>query len=595
MKIKQSYKINTYIQIGFFLLFCITYIYLMLYGEDFAYHDNEQYTLFSLSGNFLGMPIHPSGGRFWPLGHQEFNLISLFSKTPLAYHLFPVFQLVVCLCVIWLILENKSISYKLFVIFFIMITHSFVISFQGLIFPERNLIFWISILILSIQKFEKSNSIIYFIGAIIAAQFLLYYKEPIFLLIGGFATMRLVNSLVIIKIWSNWGNLSKVIKYRWIDVSLIILSIIFLSYYFLCIFPNIEDAYMSNNQVNTFSIIVSYLTTDIILNVFFIVFFVRIIYLGKIKKNPDMLWDFLAFSSILYFISYIKLGMYSTYYTSLTDFIAILYLAILIDRIDFSNNKSHLKKSTIIALTFLLCLENIHLSSYAIISRKKHIDSRVKFVQFIQEYIYNHPNGNDLGLFFPHNNNYDVMQFTAFMNYKINQGSNFSDITDTQLYSNGQKLVLKNYLTEKLDKDLCVSYRNIKCYYQSKPSFNDLIIYLPASDHLNLYSQKFDGFRKYIGSIRKKELIDLGSNSKTLFHYQPMFEGLEKILVFLSPPKWIDSDWLNGSIMTQNPLLSLTEDTYKLKNLKLLSEEQSLFYFPIKDRQYYENSKILME
>src|SRR5271168_4773859 len=56
-------------------LFLASYIALILIWEDFTYGDNSVFTLYTLKGYNLAPPIWPSVGRFFPLAHQELNLI----------------------------------------------------------------------------------------------------------------------------------------------------------------------------------------------------------------------------------------------------------------------------------------------------------------------------------------------------------------------------------------------------------------------------------------------------------------------------------------------------------------------------------------
>ncbi|WP_426563254.1 hypothetical protein [Dapis sp. BLCC M172] len=47
--------------------------------------------------------------------------------------------------------------------------------------------------------------------------------------------------------------------------------------------------------------------------------------MGKYRLN--LIWDTLAIGNLLYFLAYIKLNIFSPYFTAPVDFIATLYLA----------------------------------------------------------------------------------------------------------------------------------------------------------------------------------------------------------------------------------------------------------------------------
>jgi hypothetical protein len=48
---------------------------------------------------------------------------------------------------------------------------------MGLIYPERNALFWLTILILCLQRANSKSTPIYFLACFVATHFLLYYKE----------------------------------------------------------------------------------------------------------------------------------------------------------------------------------------------------------------------------------------------------------------------------------------------------------------------------------------------------------------------------------------------------------------------------------
>ena len=105
---QTSQKINSldYILIALFGLFLLAYCWLILYKEDFAYNDNSTYTVFSLMGKNFPFPIWTNFGRFFPLGHQEFNLIRFINRSPTGYHTIAIVQLLIVLIALWFILKK---------------------------------------------------------------------------------------------------------------------------------------------------------------------------------------------------------------------------------------------------------------------------------------------------------------------------------------------------------------------------------------------------------------------------------------------------------------------------------------------------------
>lgn len=129
---RDKKNFSSYLAITAFCLFICLYIYLILNDVDFAYNDDAQLTSFSIQGRFFAMPIWPSGGRYWPLGLQEYNFISLFSQTPLAYHSFSIVQLLITIILCFSILSSINLILRIFVVTTILTLSSFVISFSGI-------------------------------------------------------------------------------------------------------------------------------------------------------------------------------------------------------------------------------------------------------------------------------------------------------------------------------------------------------------------------------------------------------------------------------------------------------------------------------
>ena len=79
------------------------------------------------------------------------------------------------------------------------VTPTLGISFTGLIYPERNALFWLTILIFCLQRANSISTPIYFLACFVAMHFLLYYKEPLVVLVVGYAASRML-----LDVNSNW-------------------------------------------------------------------------------------------------------------------------------------------------------------------------------------------------------------------------------------------------------------------------------------------------------------------------------------------------------------------------------------------------------
>ena len=65
-------------------------------------------------------------------------------------------------------------------------------SFGALILAERNVLFFLARLVLSVKRFEQTRSTAWAVTAVVCAQSMIYFKETAFLLLWGFAVGRLI-------------------------------------------------------------------------------------------------------------------------------------------------------------------------------------------------------------------------------------------------------------------------------------------------------------------------------------------------------------------------------------------------------------------
>lgn len=527
---KPAKNIFFYLLIGGFCLFICIYIYLILYGEDFAYIDSAQFTSVFVQGKFVAMPIFPSIARFWPFGHQEYNFISLFTKNITAYHLFSIVQLIITILLCYSILSPIKLSYRLFFLTIIITYRSSVLSFFYLIYPERNILFWLTVLIFCLVKYQGNKSLAFIIGIFISTQFLLYYKEPVFLLILGYALSNLFYNLFRDKIWQKpQEKLLNSLSNNWTNIGLIFLGLVYLFLYIHYTFGQVDTYYnqdFDRQQINIFSTLIKYVLSSPILLIFMIFFPLRLVYLLWKKDDINPLWDCLAFGTLLYFLAYVKLNMFERHYIAPVDFIILLYLIKV--NIGLFTTKNKYKLAIITLLLCLIFFINLYESSYTILFRKKFIDLRVQTADYIENYRENNPSENPTVLFFPSPyispyNTYNIMEFISYLNYK-----NFP-VSLKNKPQNKDTIITK--ATEKFTDNLCFQGAGLdfECLEAQKPENKDLIIFLTPTTVVDEYEK----------------------TATKVFHYQPEFKGIEKIL-YLFAKKKIDKEWLwfNGYIFT---------------------------------------------
>src|SRR5512146_1149538 len=163
--------------------FISVYSYLIVYHEDLVGLDYATIT----AARFAVVPIWPWNGRFFPLALQEFNLLAILGRSATVYHGFAVLELLLVLACVFRLLDDTPAWFRCAVATFMILLPGVFVSFFGLVYPERDIVFWLAFWMLCVQAFDRTRSRTAFLAALVTAQFMLYYKETAFILIGGFA------------------------------------------------------------------------------------------------------------------------------------------------------------------------------------------------------------------------------------------------------------------------------------------------------------------------------------------------------------------------------------------------------------------------
>jgi hypothetical protein len=279
------------------VVFLSGYITMILAWENFAYHDNSIFTLYTLRGHDIGLPIMPSLGRFFPLGFQEFNLIRHLTDTITGYHALRIAQLLIFCWVLLVFDEELSIGARAALAAFALITPSILISFSWLIYHEANVLLCIVCLALFVKRFEQNQSVGWAVAAAVCAQIMIYYKETASLLLLGFAVSRLVlrcrgtdeTSRDYSRLWDKESRL---------DLCLAALAVLFWLYYLGVMFPHPDMQYADDLRQPLAELFLGYIKSDLLALLFVGTVLVRTYLIARYRITPSLLWDGLAFGGI---------------------------------------------------------------------------------------------------------------------------------------------------------------------------------------------------------------------------------------------------------------------------------------------------------
>ena len=451
--------------------FLASYIAMTLAWEDFAFYDNSWFTLFTLKGHSIGLAIWQQQGRFFPLGYKEFNLLRHFTDTITGYHVVPIAQLLIFACILLILDDELSIAARVALAILALLTPSILISFSGLLFWERSVLFFLACFLLSVKRFEQTQSTAWAVAAAVCAQNMIYYKETAFLLLLGFAAGRLIlrcrnehhATWDHHRLWDKEGRL---------DLCLAGLAVLFSLYYIAVMGIHQKLQYAGDRRQPLGEILLAYTRLDFLAWLLMFVVLGRICLILRGRAAASLLWDGLAFGGVLYVLAYYYLGLFNSWYLAPADLIAVLYvgrLAIL--------SWEKMRRWNRVVATMLLCVvlvQDVSLSALYIFERKNVIQAKVEIARVIQTQYWN-DGGNALRLFFPFATPYVIMEFASYLSYR-GVPVEGAEAEPTEL--NNVALA-----TSGVAKDgPCVEWRSLRCHTVKGPDRGDLVIVFPDDE-----------------------------------------------------------------------------------------------------------------
>jgi hypothetical protein len=451
-------------------LFLMCSVAMTLVWEDFTYYDSAMFTVNTLRGHNILPPIWREDGRFFPLGHQEFNLIRHFTSTAAGYQLLPAVELLILGGILLLLDDELTITARAFLATIVLITPSIVSSFGGLIFTERNIVLLLACLALFVKRFEQTKATVWGVAAVVCAQMMIYYKETAFVLIWGFAIGRLVlrcrNASE-----ASWDFSRLRDKESRLDLCLVALGVLFLAYYTVAMLPHPNMRYANEWQLPRGEVVLSYMKVDLLAWLLVALLFSRIYLIVRQKVAASPLWDGLALGGVACFASYLYLGMFISYYMAPVDLIAVLcvgrYAILSMGRMPLWGRVASM------AIVSIVLIQAISLSAYCVFERKNLIHGKAELAHVV-EMQYRSISGSRK-LFFPFATPVHVMEVASYLRYK---GVPLEETLGGP--PRPDRLVM---VSKPAAKDgLCVAYVDIVCHAGRRPDRGDLVVVLPDDE-----------------------------------------------------------------------------------------------------------------
>src|SRR5271169_1160249 len=497
--------------LGMLAAFLVCYIAMILMWEDFAYYDHSFFTRGTLKGYNIAPEIWPADGRFCPLNFQEFNLIRHFTDTVSGYHVLPIAELLIFVSILLILSDELSIAARAALAILVLLTPSILISFGGLIYPERNELLFLACLVLCVKRFEQTQSTAWAVAAAVCAQFMLYYKETAFLLLLGFAAGKLILRCRngpharwdYDRIWDKEGRL---------DLAFAGLGLLFLLYYFgaMGLHPNMGYAVAARQPF--LEVLLAYLRLDLLAWLLVAVVLGRIYLILRDRAAPLPLWDGLAFGGVVCFLAYLYLRIVTSYYPAPVDLIAVLYVGRF--TILSLEEMCSWRRVAVFIVGFTIVSQDVFFSISSRFERKNVIHAKAAIAHVV-EGRYRSRSETPLRLFFPFAGPYVITEFAYFLSYHgiPVEGVEGKGAGPNDVVLSGRAIA---------EDGPCVGWRSIRCHAASGPAPGDLVIVLPDD---TAPSAQASAYR---------------ARGEQLFSYEPRPAIVDDLV------NWVDTAWMRG-------------------------------------------------
>jgi hypothetical protein len=180
------------------ILFAAFISFALFSSLSFDFMDNKMLIKHWLVGVPKPPPIWEGGGRFFPLQTSEFYFIYKWASSIYVYFSVSLIQFCIFMFSIQHLLNvlgQKSVFNSLAIV----CLGSTLMCFTGIVYPERSVLFYLPFFYLSVFKWHTQKKWLWFFLAGLTAHMMLYYKEPVFTLIGAVSFTGILSFLLLKK------------------------------------------------------------------------------------------------------------------------------------------------------------------------------------------------------------------------------------------------------------------------------------------------------------------------------------------------------------------------------------------------------------
>jgi len=455
---------------GIFLGLSIAcFLFFLFYKADFACFDCDQLMDYSVAGRRFPTPIWPTNGRFFPLGMQEFNLLRYVTRTAAGYQSFAAAQLLILAGVLLAVLKDCRVAWRAIIVAAVMATPSVAIAFTGLIYPERDALFWLVILVFCLQRANDSNTPAYFLGCFVATHFLLYYKEPLVILIVTYAGSRVLLDLQTQVQTKNRGWRES-LRRNIVPFGMLGVAGIFLVLFLVFMFPFRRPEFIKYQVVDRQATLMAFLQTDWWICLFLVILAVRLTRWLFFGGRIESLWESLALGAVGYLAAILWLGIYHDYYLAPVDLIAALYVGRLAAQ--WTVKGSRMRAALVWTTCVCLLLHGAAYSALQVFDRTVQMIQEGELAKFLTAHKAD-SGQREIELFFPLTGGYQLAQISSYLRYKgvpitgqINSGEDRVRVvvSGKDIYPSGK----------------CFEDKRYACKHAEEPAAGGLLVVLPS-------------------------------------------------------------------------------------------------------------------
>jgi hypothetical protein len=285
------------------------YFLLILAAPHFGPLDDHMLAVTILRGELLPPLILPELGRFYPLNGQELNLVSFFSISAFAFYFVNAVELIVLAWLFFSLMRGfAGDRAALAALLMLVVSPGFSEAWLRLFVPERGSLLFFVVFLWCYFRYEQRYRLVYAIGALLAANLALYYKEPGFIMLGTFSVVRLLGEHVT-------GSRRR----RMVDALLLMSAAAYALIYYLLVWRHRGPVLYGHVPYSTLLVagqnLVSYATGDPILFFLIIPLAVwRSAMLLSNKATVEPRGDALLLAAVAYMATYLLLNMFMPRY-----------------------------------------------------------------------------------------------------------------------------------------------------------------------------------------------------------------------------------------------------------------------------------------